>query len=192
LALSLTIEQPTIGTTTFPFSVKVLYGCANAGRRFVLIPKQLLEFVPRVFLAFIHSFASPPALNHVEVFAEVRHVLFVNEIGAAFAALLGHGFIVVNAVEADLQVRATLFARFEPARTSRQLVFAAAIVAMACHGEKIKLQAPTSKLQRKTPPAKRQAPIPARATFWFLIVWELIWIWVLGCWCFAPLRSPKA
>jgi hypothetical protein len=97
------------------------------------IPEKLLQVIPGVLFSFVGALSAPDAFLHVEIFAEVGHVFVVNEIGPALAALLGHRPVVMDAVQADLQVRAALVARLVPAGIPGEPVFPSAMMAMANH-----------------------------------------------------------
>jgi len=101
------------------------------------IAQQFFQVAARRVFALIRVFAAPNSFRHVEVLAEVRHVFFMHQISAALAALLGHGLVVVNAIQTHFQIRAALQARLEAAGASRQFVFAAAIVAMTSHAKRL-------------------------------------------------------
>ena len=101
------------------------------------IAKQLLQPRPGVFFPPIGPLAGPHSFGQVEVLAIVGHVLLLDEVGAAFPALFSHCPVVVNAIETDLQIRAALGAGFEAAGTSREFVFASAVMAMPGHAKRL-------------------------------------------------------
>lgn len=59
------------------------------------------------------------AAGKIEVFAIIVAVLFIHRLSPAFAALVGHNHIVVDAVTAAAQVRVALIAGIPPARQVR-------------------------------------------------------------------------
>lgn len=95
------------------------------------------EFLKRVarrcFAGILRSDPCPNAPGKFEILAEIRHVLFLHRVSAAFAALMGDAGVVVNTIQAYLQVRAATMARFRPTGLRAECPFPAASMAMASH-----------------------------------------------------------
>src|SRR5436190_18575237 len=60
-------------------------------------------------------------------------MLFLHGIGPFIAALLSHAWVIADAIQADLQVRAALMAAFRASGQARNRVFPPAIMTMALH-----------------------------------------------------------
>ena len=64
--------------------------------------------------------------NHLEVFAIIGEMLFSHRVSAAVVALVGNSRIVINAIEAHLQIGTARMTRFKPPRlTGKRVIFAA-------------------------------------------------------------------
>ena len=59
----------------------------------------------------------------------------MHEVRPAFTALLGHSTVVVNTIQADLQVRRALRAGLPSAGVARQPIFTSAVMTMPNHEE---------------------------------------------------------
>ena len=107
-----------------------------------LIAQQLAQRLFGLVFAGLIAFGAfdflEVAPGEIEVFAVIIAVLFIHRLSPAFAALVGHNHIVVDAIAAAAQVRVALIAGIAPARQMRQLPFPSAVEAMPCHAASLK------------------------------------------------------
>jgi hypothetical protein len=113
-------------------------GATPQFRHFRSISEQFLQTLARVLLSFVRAFALPNAARHVKILAKIRHVFVLNQVSPPLLALFGDRAVVVDAVEANLQIRAALWTGLKASGAARQFVFASAVMAMARHGAGVK------------------------------------------------------
>src|SRR5436190_7873741 len=97
-----------------------------------LISEKLFQGVTGRFFPSVRSRRHEFATRHLKPFAIIGHVLFKYWISTAIPALMSHSRIVLDAIEAYLEVGAAFMARLCSARLAWQRKFPAAFIAMAC------------------------------------------------------------
>ncbi len=98
------------------------------------ISKQFLEGVLGFLGPLVHAAAAGPvAQREVKVLAEVRPVFFGHRLGSAFATLICHAAVVVDAIEAGAQVLVATVAVLASAGLPVEFPLPAAVVAMSVH-----------------------------------------------------------
>lgn len=100
---------------------------------FYLLSEQFLEQISRFIFARIGAAPFEFAPDHFEPLAIIRHVLFGHGFGAPVLALVGDARVVMHAIEADFQVRATTVARFAASRLAGESELPAAFMTMTGH-----------------------------------------------------------
>ena len=78
---------------------------------------------------------SPP--GEIEIFAIIRTIFFLNRVGTALTALMGHGDVKLDAVSAATQVGLAFLTRIAPARRRAQGPFPSAVQAMPRHAANV-------------------------------------------------------
>ncbi|EEF57762.1 hypothetical protein [Pedosphaera parvula] len=101
----------------------------------LLIAQQFFQLVPSgIFTTVRFTSGHEVTATEIKIFAEIAHMLLLNRVGPAVAALMGRARIVADAVQADPQVSATTMARFASPGVSRESPFPSALVTMTCQG----------------------------------------------------------
>ena len=77
------------------------------------------------------------ATGEIEIFAIVCTIFFLNRVGTAFTALVGHGDVKLNAVAAAAQVGFAFLTSIAPARRRAQGPFPSAVEAMPRHAANV-------------------------------------------------------
>src|SRR5512139_3010792 len=110
------------------------------------ISEQFLQLVARGGLTRAGFGGRPirPA-SHLEILAEVAHVLLGHRIGATVSALLRRPQVMAHAVQAYPQVRVARRAGLAASRLPRQRPFPSALPAMTCHGRECTNERKTDK-----------------------------------------------
>jgi hypothetical protein len=96
-----------------------------------LILQELPQSVAGIRLSRVGSAGMPLPHGKFEEFAEVRRPLFGHGFGAAFAALVRRAEIVVHAVEADMEIRATGIAGLAATRRAAKKIRSTALMTVA-------------------------------------------------------------
>lgn len=114
-----------------------------------LIAQQLAKRLVGLVFAGLIAFGTlnflEVAPREIEVLAVIVAVLFIHRLSPAFAALMGHNHVVVDAVAAAAQVGVAFIAGIAPARKMRPFPFPSAVEAMPCHATSLKVCADQSK-----------------------------------------------
>jgi hypothetical protein len=109
------------------------------GRKFVeaSVPKERPQRRPGGICACVLSLPEPNSAGELEEFTEVCQLLVVHRFGASFTALVGGTEVKVDAMTADAEVSATGGAGFATSGLGRGIPFPTALMAVACHGERM-------------------------------------------------------
>ena len=73
------------------------------------------------------------ATGEIEIFAIVCTIFFLNRVGTALTALMGHGDVKLDAVSAATQVGLAFLTRIAPARRRAQGPFSSTLETMSRH-----------------------------------------------------------
>ena len=97
-----------------------------------LISQQLLKTVARLVCAKLFlGGRNKHAPAQFKPFAVVGEMFLLHRIGAPVTTLVSHGRIVAGAIEADLEIRATI-TRLRATRRGAVFIFRTALPAMSC------------------------------------------------------------
>ena len=101
------------------------------------IPEERSQRGPGGIFASVRGLPQPCTTGELEELAEVRQFLVVHRFSAPFTALVGGTEVKVDAMAADAEVSATGGAGFATSRLGRGIPFPTALVAVACHAERM-------------------------------------------------------
>ena len=102
-----------------------------------LIAEETFQGVAGGILAGVGGFAGERAPGHLEPFAVIGAILFRDFLGAAVAALIRDGFVVVGAIQTDVEIGAAAFTGFHASDGPGEGPFPAALMAMLRHGGRL-------------------------------------------------------